>query len=449
MSKIFISYRRSDSRSITGRILDRLKMHFKTEEVFMDVEAIPPGVNFLDYTNQRLAGAEIFIPIIGKTWAKSLKTREVDTNDFVRIEVEQALERKIPILPILVEGAKMPKITELPASVAKIVYYNSIEVRPDPDFENDANKLVNALKSQVSAKALRPKEKSRADLMDKMKYVAAGAVVLLVGGFYYLFFYNRETCERPKMGILIANFQEMKHDGFANSILTELDSKLVDSLYDVRSVGFQPRDKVDYEGYVKKEFFGTECTPAGLFVNGFLSQEQQVFNLYTSIVNMEINLPEFIKDKTLVLSNPKNVEFSIRKDASYVAELILAITQLHDGQANKALVSFEKLEKEAGTDKELKANLSFFKGQCYAVRGDEVRAKREYKEAQNTDSFELHKASVTNSSKANGISQAYINDPLMAMKRLEYLQSHTTLENEIKKAIRRKIKNPILRKLFR
>ncbi|AWV97695.1 toll/interleukin-1 receptor domain-containing protein [Arcticibacterium luteifluviistationis] len=445
MSKIFISYRRNDSHSITGRIVDRLKDHFKTEEVFMDVEKIPPGVNFLDFTNQRLQGSEVVIPIIGTSWAKTLKDRESESDDFVRIEIEEAIKHRMPIIPVLVEGATMPKADDLPASIKQIVYHNSLQVRPDPDFEADTNKLIDFLKETVSLDALKPKEKSKTAVSDKLKYLGIGAVVLLALLTYLA---NRETCDYPKTGVLIADFQKNDNDGFANSVLTMIDASLLDSLYDVRAVGFQARDKQNYEQYVAEEFFGTICTPNGIFVNGFLSTEQEVFNLYTSFVNLSVGMPEYLNDNSLVLSNPSNIQFSIKEDAKYISELLISIIGIHEGRQKESLETLSKLYTTAGDNDELKANISFFKGQCYALNGDEKRAVNEYKKAQKTNNQELKTISSENMSKTDLIKQSYLKEPDTAKIRMTNIKFHQALENEILKFLRRTIRGNKINKIL-
>ena len=149
MSKIFLSYRRDDSRSVTGRIYDRLTQQLPEVQMFKDVESIPAGENFVEFSNLEIAKSELFIPIIGKSWASSLMARQNEVNDYVRIEIEEALKLKIPILPVYVEGAIGPKPEELPPSIRAISFINALQVRPDPDFNHDMEGLIEVIKKQI------------------------------------------------------------------------------------------------------------------------------------------------------------------------------------------------------------------------------------------------------------------------------------------------------------
>src|SRR5215475_11318758 len=108
---IFICYRREDSADVTGRIYDRLVDHFGREQVFMDVDAkIPVGSDFRLVINPKLEVCSIVIVVIGDAWLAQVdgKRRIDDENDYVRIEIESALRRKIPIIPILTRDAPHP-----------------------------------------------------------------------------------------------------------------------------------------------------------------------------------------------------------------------------------------------------------------------------------------------------------------------------------------------------
>lgn len=432
MSKIFISYRRNDSQSATGRILDRLKEVFKTEEVFIDVESIPQGINFLEFSKKRLENAEIVIAIIGKNWAKSLKERENDPNDFVRIEIEQTLAAKISTLPIYVDGAESPGPMDLPQSIKDFAYFNGIHVRPNPDFENDIVKVIEAIK-RISPKAIKRKGKGKTTWFDRIKYMLLG-IVVIVSVLIYLS-NRREVCDGLKTGILIANFQETEHDGFSNSILTRLQKAVTDSLYDVHNVGYQPRNRENYENYIKKEYFENTCTPQGLFVNGFLSREQNVFNLYTSLVNLKVRLPDFITDEAIVLANPSEITFSIKEDAEYISDLLILVIRILEGNSSDALKILNKLEKKKIQDKEVKAILAFLKGQCYALSGDEKRAVASFKKARNSDNVRLTNAAEKNIFMSYKISKEYQKTPKTAQIRKENMEEHDKFEEELDKVL--------------
>ena len=152
MSKILISYRREDSADVTGRIYDRLIQVFP-QSVFRDVDSIPLGVDFRTYLDEQVAKCDVFLAVIGRDWMKAKgrkgKSRLEDPGDFVRIEIESALKRQIPVIPVLVQGAKIPEAARLPVSLQDVSYRNGIVVRPDPDFHKDMDRLIAHLKRPI------------------------------------------------------------------------------------------------------------------------------------------------------------------------------------------------------------------------------------------------------------------------------------------------------------
>jgi tol-pal system protein YbgF len=152
MNKILLSYRREDSADITGRIYDRLVTQFGRDSLFKDVDSIPFGVDFRTYLDSQVATCHVFLAVIGPDWMKTRawgKSRLEDPKDFVRIEVESALKRGIPVIPVLVRGSTIPVAHRLPISIRDLAYRQGIAVRPDPDFHRDMDRLIEYLKRQM------------------------------------------------------------------------------------------------------------------------------------------------------------------------------------------------------------------------------------------------------------------------------------------------------------
>ena len=117
--KVFISYRRNDSQDITGRIADRLRALDALEEVFVDVNDIPAGVVFTQFTDSEIAASDVCLVIIGSSWvgpnAGATQSRIFEKTDFVRREVVSALDAACKVIPILVNGARpCPPILKFP-----------------------------------------------------------------------------------------------------------------------------------------------------------------------------------------------------------------------------------------------------------------------------------------------------------------------------------------------
>ncbi len=124
MATIFISYRRDDSREASRRMADRLSRQFGTESVFRDVEAIEAGADFSRKILDGIRGAHVMLVLIGPSWLQARcaqgRFRLEEPEDFVRREIETALRWRVPIVPVLIEGASMPDEAELPPSIRQL-----------------------------------------------------------------------------------------------------------------------------------------------------------------------------------------------------------------------------------------------------------------------------------------------------------------------------------------
>ena len=150
---VFISYRRDDSADITGRIYDRLIQHFSREIVFKDVDSIPLGIDFRQHLENALSQCRVLLAIVGNEWMGSEtvggKRRIDDPRDHLRLELEVALGRNIPVIPVLVRRASVPSEDQLPPSLRSLAYRNGIQVRPDPDFHGDMDRLIKGIEPHL------------------------------------------------------------------------------------------------------------------------------------------------------------------------------------------------------------------------------------------------------------------------------------------------------------
>lgn len=153
--KIFLSYRREDSADVSGRIYDRLTQAFEKAQVFKDVDSIPLGLDFRKHLQQTVTNCDVVLVVVGDRWLTASTTngkrRLDDPKDFVRIELETALQREIPVIPVLVRGASVPEETELPPTLSTLAYRNGIAVRSDPDFHRDMDRLIQSLKTHLAS----------------------------------------------------------------------------------------------------------------------------------------------------------------------------------------------------------------------------------------------------------------------------------------------------------
>jgi uncharacterized protein YecT (DUF1311 family) len=145
---VFISYRREDSGGFAGRIYDRLTRNLGPDNVFFDVDSIAPGVDFVDTLNDRLGRCDALVAVIGKSWLSIAdadnRRRLDDPTDYVRLAIEAALQRSVRVIPVLVDGAALPKIANLPETLAKLTRRQAVEISLTR-FDSDVERLVEAL----------------------------------------------------------------------------------------------------------------------------------------------------------------------------------------------------------------------------------------------------------------------------------------------------------------
>jgi hypothetical protein len=146
--KIIISYRRQDSQDIAMRIRDRLAPHYGQDSVFTDIDSIPLGANFLRHITAELTTCDALVAVVGPRWLDAGRESGqgiMEEMDFIRLEVEGALKREIPVIPVLVGGMRMPKPSELPDSIRDFAFQNGAIVDSGINFHNDMNRVIRAL----------------------------------------------------------------------------------------------------------------------------------------------------------------------------------------------------------------------------------------------------------------------------------------------------------------
>lgn len=156
MRAIFINYRRSDAEGEAGRLFDELTLQLGSDAVFMDVAAIEPGRDFRKAIDQSVENCSVLLAMMGQDWLCASdaagKRRLADANDFVRIELASALRRDIPVVPVLVRGAKMPRPDELSEDLRELAYRNAVELT-HARWKSDVQVLLKALRPYIDAPA--------------------------------------------------------------------------------------------------------------------------------------------------------------------------------------------------------------------------------------------------------------------------------------------------------
>lgn len=156
-ARIFTSYRRDDTLGITGRIHDKLSAHFGADSVFMDFDNIPVGVDFREHLDIALEACDVLLVVIGPKWlgqsGDRSSNRLLEPSDFVRLEIQAALQRRIMVVPLLVGGTSMPSPQDLPAELESLAYRQAAIVDPGQDFHVHMGRLIAALASVERSKS--------------------------------------------------------------------------------------------------------------------------------------------------------------------------------------------------------------------------------------------------------------------------------------------------------
>jgi hypothetical protein len=182
MSKIVVSYRRSDSQAIAGRIVDRLIGQFGEHSVFMDVDNIPFGIDFRAHIQSALAQAQVLVAVVGPQWlgaGQDGNSRIQEEDDPVRVEIETALRQSIPVIPVLVNGAGMPAAAALPESLKNFAFLNAAPIDAGRDFRPHVDRLVQSIGNVLGRK---PGAHSPAPARTRALIAGAALVLLLAGG---------------------------------------------------------------------------------------------------------------------------------------------------------------------------------------------------------------------------------------------------------------------------
>lgn len=162
---VFISYRRADSSADAGRLYDALRRRFGRENLFMDVDSLQPGEDWVVAVEAAVTRCDVLLAVIGPTWVGATDSEgglRLDNElDRVRLEIEAALRNNKPVIPVLVEGASMPTADQLPDTLKPLLRRHAIRIS-HPTFESDLGALVRALRTIERARHPKPDAKEAA-----------------------------------------------------------------------------------------------------------------------------------------------------------------------------------------------------------------------------------------------------------------------------------------------
>lgn len=159
MSRIFISYRREDSAGHAGRLYDDLTEALGTDQVFMDIDQLHPGVDWVEVIDEAIQNTGVVLVVIGRSWLDATdahgERRLENPDDFLLREIATGLERKVRVIPVLVQGASMPKSTSLPDELKPLARRHAIELS-DSRWRYDVGRLIEVLHAARSQEVANP-----------------------------------------------------------------------------------------------------------------------------------------------------------------------------------------------------------------------------------------------------------------------------------------------------
>jgi hypothetical protein len=183
--RVFISYRREETRHVAGRLSEWLRNRVGHGRVFMDVEDIEPGADFAAQIDREVSLSSVLLPVIGREWATMVdetgRRRLDDPDDFIVLEVQAALDRDIYVIPVLVDGAQLPRRETLPSAIRRVVDRQAIRLGHET-FSADAGRLLALIRMRLDAASTtlnaQPGDVGQYD----NQVIASGARAVAVGG---------------------------------------------------------------------------------------------------------------------------------------------------------------------------------------------------------------------------------------------------------------------------
>ncbi len=175
MSSIFISYRRKGALIHARALFERLHREFGANEVFIDVEGVDYGLDFIEILNEKLNGCQVMLAVIDPQWATATDKqgrRRIDReHDYVRTEIVTALSRGIRTVPVLIDGAEMPEPNDLPEPLRPLTRRNALMLDFNR-FDAEISRLISVIRkilAPAGAEARAPTEADRVNPQEAIR----------------------------------------------------------------------------------------------------------------------------------------------------------------------------------------------------------------------------------------------------------------------------------------
>jgi TIR domain len=188
--KIFINYRRGDDPGATGWLRQLLEDAFSADQLFMDIDSIAPGLDFVRVLEDEVDKCDVFLAVIGPRWFGDMNaegTRRLDNpEDFVRIEIESALKLGKRIIPVLVGNANVPRSEQLPESLKPLTRRHAVRLTHER-FASDAEGLIKQLERVIEEVEAEKGIVWRWKLRGKRLLINIGTVLIVLVGIAALY----------------------------------------------------------------------------------------------------------------------------------------------------------------------------------------------------------------------------------------------------------------------
>jgi hypothetical protein len=191
---------------------DRLVNHFGSDSVYMDIDSVPFGVDFREHIKEALLQNDVLVAVIGPNWLGQTNNnnRIFDETDAVRIEIETALQNRIPVVPVLVAGATMPRVAELPDSIKDLAFRNAATVDGGRDFHPHMERLIRSMgqlladKQKESVRKASPNlgsppvaQKQKQESVLASLFVSGIIIAMLIGFVYFIYAPSQQMHSEP------------------------------------------------------------------------------------------------------------------------------------------------------------------------------------------------------------------------------------------------------------
>ena len=323
MPKVFISYRRNDAESEAGRLYDNLVDAIGAENVFMDVDSISAGDDFRRAIEGSLEQSDAALILIGENWLEpsgkpGQNSRLDDPDDYVRLEIEIALEHKLKLIPVLLRNSVMPAEVSLPESIRDLALRNAVTLRSGSDYRPDIERLFKAIKV--------PEKRGSANLKRFVMAICAFAVIALA-------WFGWDRLNQTEID------PEMSQSGAADPEAVAAGTKILKNLDKTTNQGsgfdYWPDGGIRIAYYHLKTFYSYEdlvkLSPVPLFLSGPHGQDH--LNLESDDSFGHYN-PAFLSWVSVqldaLLSDTALINASTELFGQYLAETLLTYWDTHE-----------------------------------------------------------------------------------------------------------------------